>query len=203
MASAKKAGRPWLLAVIAAVEVLLTAVLLLIRPPASLGWLVIRVASLLGYQTMFLVIVSSAYLRQMLRWFGRPFLKVHHLATLVGLALITLHPIAVVLQMAAARLLLPQFQSLRSFFQYGGAPALYLFVVAALVAVCRKSLGNNWRLLHMLAYLGFAFATLHAIMLGEDFAGLALRAVAVAMLAVVVYVAVERRRQARKRQAKK
>lgn len=200
--SARKAGNPWLLAGIAAIALVVVTVLLLIQPPASPGYLVIRAASLLGYQAMFLAILSSAYLRQMLRWFGRPFLKVHHLISLVGLALVTLHPIAVALEMATARYMLPQFQSLTTFLQYGGAPALYLFLLAALVAAYRKTLGSRWRLLHMLTYLAFTFATVHAFLIGDDFSSPVVRVVSWTILAMVIFVAVERRLQTRGRTAR-
>lgn len=195
---ARKKGNPWLLAIAAVVMLVIVAALLLIRPPRSPGYLAMRAASLLGYQMLFLTIVSSAYLRQMLRWFGRPFLKVHHLAAITGLALVVLHPIAVALTLATARLFLPQLGSLKEFFRYGGSVALYLFILAALIAVFRKALGSRWLALHAVAYVAFLFATVHGFLLGDDFVSPVVKVVAVFMVGAVVY-SVVLRRQARRR----
>jgi methionine sulfoxide reductase heme-binding subunit len=200
--SARKKGNPWLMAIAAAAILVITAVLLLVGQPDSAGRVVVLAAALLGYQTLFLSIVSSAYVRQMLRWFGRPFLRVHHLAAIAGLALITLHPIAVSVEFASGRYWLPQFGSLHQFFQYGGAVAFYLFVLAALIAVYRKAFGSRWLALHAATYLAFLFATVHAVLIGEDFSSPVMKVVAAAMIVVVALVAV-RRYQGRRRPAAK
>lgn len=38
----------------------------------------VRLPALVGYLTVFAAALTSAYLRQMVRWFGRPFMTIHH-----------------------------------------------------------------------------------------------------------------------------
>jgi sulfoxide reductase heme-binding subunit YedZ len=68
---------------VAAVAVVLLQLLQPDAPP--INW-VIRIAALLGYFCIFGAIVTSAYLRQVARWFGRPFIKIHHILSIVGLS---------------------------------------------------------------------------------------------------------------------
>lgn len=200
--TAKRSGNPWRFAAVVAVPLTVVAILFVVQPPTSPGGGLIRVASLLGYQAVFLAIVSTAYMRRMLYWFGRPFIKVHHLLSLSGLALLVLHPLLVALDWGTARYLVPQLGSPMAFLRYGGAPALYLLLCAALVAAFRKAIGPRWRWLHVLTYVAFIFATIHAFMLGSDFSGPVVRAVASAMLAAVLYVALRRHLKVGKRPAR-
>jgi len=188
----RRAGDGRLLAAIALATVVVAALLLTARPPTSAGEAIVRAAALIGYQCVFLAVMATAYMRRLLHWFGRPFLQVHHLAALLGLGLLVVHPVAAALEWGTAKYLLPQFASVRIFLQYGGAPALYLLVLGASAAVCRGRLGPRWRPLHMLCYPAFVLATIHAFLLGSDFASPVVRVAASAMVAAVLYVGLER-----------
>jgi len=189
---ARRASNPRPLVAVGVAVVGITTLVLLARPPATVSNAAVRAAALLGYQFVFLAVMASAYMRRLLHWFGRPFLKVHHLASLLGLGLLAVHPATAAVEWGTAELLLPRFASFRAFLQYGGAPALYLLVLAAIAAAARKRLGPAWRMLHALNYLAFVLATIHACLLGSDFASAAVRIVASAMVAAVVYVGLRR-----------
>lgn len=79
----------WYLILIGFITTVLVAGLISMQPPGSpLNWF-IRGTALLGYLAVFLTLVSSAYMRQVYRLFGRPFLKVHHILSIAGLILLT------------------------------------------------------------------------------------------------------------------
>jgi len=181
------------------VALIVTGGLMALEPPGAPVYWVTRAASLLGYQAIFLSIVSSAYVRQMRRVFGRPFVQVHHILSVAGLTLATLHPLAVAWESVSLRVFLPSFESWPVFLRLGGRVAWPLIVVASLAAVLRRTVGRNWRLLHYLNYVAFWLATIHALMIGTDFRYLSVRIVSIAMALVVVAIFVQKRLQTRRR----
>ena len=176
--------------------VLLVAVILLVALPAGNPPLrrLIQTAALIGYICVFLSTISSAFVRELVRAFGRPFIKLHHIVSVTGIAVLVLHPLLYALQIRSLRGFIPQFASFRIFLTWGGPVAWYLIGVGAVAALLKKTLGRNWRVVHWLNYVAFILATLHALLLGGTFQGnIPLRVVAVAMLVVVIGVFVLRR----------
>lgn len=161
----------------------------------------IRSAALLGYQLVFLSIISSAYVVPLVRLFGRPFIKLHHLVAVTGLVLITLHPIGVAYDVGSAGVFVPDVSSVRAFLALGGRPAWYLIAIAALVAFLRRPIGPAWRVIHPLSYLAFILATVHANLIGTNMQPAVPRILSVLMSLAVVAVFV-RRRVPRRRAAK-
>jgi sulfoxide reductase heme-binding subunit YedZ len=149
----------------------------------------------MGYTAIFLSAVSSAHMRQVYRTFGRPFIKVHHILSVTGLVLVTLHPLGAAIDAASPRVFLPKFDSWVIFLQLGGRPAWYLIAVASLVALLRKTIGRNWRTIHYLSYVAFLLATVHAIMNGTDFQQPIVKAVPVALALVIVFTFIQKRRR--------
>jgi len=141
-----------------------------------LNWFT-RGAALLGYLAIFLSIISSSTMRQLVRFFGRPFVRVHHILSVTGLILITLHPLGVAWSSASLRVFLPRFGSWLAFLQWGGPPAWYLIHIGSLAAVRRQSISRNWRTVHLLNS----------------------KAVAVALAIVVVALFIQKRFRGRKR----
>jgi DMSO/TMAO reductase YedYZ heme-binding membrane subunit len=182
---------------------LLVALVILLRPPTRALDALVRGAALLGYLCIFASILSSLYLRELVRYFGRPFAQVHHVATVAGLVLVTVHPLAVALSFGTFSVIWPKFGSWGEFFMWAGAPAFDLLVIAALAGLLRNRIKNAWRPIHMLTYLAFLLGTIHGTLLGTDLSRPLLRIVAVLMALVVAYVAVRRRLGAPKRTPKK
>lgn len=170
-----------------------------LQPHGSpLDW-VIRGTALLGYLAVFLAIISSAYMRQLVRFFGRPFIQVHHILSVTGLALVTLHPLGVAWSSASLRVLLPRFDSWLVFLQLGGRPAWYLIAAASLAAALRKTVGPNWRAIHFLNYVAFLLGTAHAILIGTDFRHVVAKAVPAVLALAVIAVLIQKRLQRRRR----
>jgi sulfoxide reductase heme-binding subunit YedZ len=149
----------------------------------------------MGYLAIFLSALSSAYMRQVIRFFGRPFTKVHHILSVTGLALVTLHPLGVAINAGSPRVFLPRFDSWVVFLELGGRPAWYLIAAASLAAVLRKTIGRNWRTVHFLNYLAFLLVTVHAIMIGTDFQHTIVKVISVALALVVVVIFIRKRRR--------
>lgn len=173
----------------------LVGILIVLQPfGGPLDW-GIRAAAVLGYFAIFLAVISSAYMRELFLWLGRPFVKVHHIVSLTGLALVTLHPLGVAARSADLRVFLPDFSSVYLFLSLGGRPAWYLIGAAVLAALFRKRIKDSWRVLHYLNYIAFFLATAHAIMIGTDFVSPVMKGVAVLMALAVVGVFVQKRVQ--------
>jgi ABC-type polysaccharide/polyol phosphate export permease len=158
---------------------------------------------LLGYLSVFLAIIASAYTRQLVRFFGRPFVKTHHILTVTGLVLIVLHPLGVAWDYRSLGVFVPRFDSWIVFVKWGGRVAWYLIGIASLAAVLRASLRQQWRTIHMLNYLAFLLATTHAILLGTDFQPLGMKALPLAMALAVVGTLVHKQIQRRQLRAKR
>ena len=178
----------WCLVLAALVALSTIAALLVANRPYSLAGWFIRGTAMLGYLALFAGIVSSALVKWISRRFGRPFIQVHHLFSITGLLLLTLHPLGVVLQSKSLGVLVPSFASLDSFLSLGGRPAWYLLAATALTALLRRTLKRSWRVIHTLNYAAFFLATAHAWMIGTDFGGGVVRVLTIGMTVVVVAV---------------
>ena len=188
----KRKRNTWYFSLWALVCVVIVALLFIAEPP-SVGNGIVRAAAVSGYLSVFLATVSSAYLRELVTFFGRPFIKIHHVVSIAALVLITIHPLAVVWTRSSIDVLLPQFDSLRAFLTWGGPPALYLMVVGTIGVALRKRLNRSWRSIHRLNYVAFLLATVHALLLGTDGQSTVVRSVAIAMALMVIYVYAKKR----------
>jgi predicted ferric reductase len=168
-------------------------------------WTVIRFGSLMGYVMVFVACLSSAFLRQLTRTFGRSFIQVHHIVSVSGLVLLLAHALAVAWSVKRLIVFFPFFSSLTRFLEFGGQPAIWLMGAASLAAVLRSRLRKSWRTVHWLNYIAFLLGTVHALLIGSDFTLLPVRVVSIAMAGVVIgvfvwkRVAAARRRAARRR----
>ena len=198
---AKRANRTWLLYVIGAAALVLAGGAIAARQLVAGqflpgNWLT-RTAALLGYLSVFLAAASALYMRELVRFFGRSFVKTHHNVTVTGLVLLGLHGLVGVVTLGL-RVLVPNLGSVRLFFTWGGPIALYLIGIASLTALWRSALRQQWRYLHWLNYLAFFLATTHAILLGSEFRSAAMRAIPILLaLALAAAFVLKRRQQAR------
>lgn len=199
MVPIRKSRKTWPLVLAGLVALILVGTSIALRPYGTpLHW-AIRGCALLGYLAIFLAIIISAYMRQMVRVFGRPFIQIHHILSVTGLVLVTLHPLGVAWDYGSLGVFVPLLDSWVVFLRWGGRPAWYLIGVASLAAVLRQTFRQNWRTVHILNYLAFFLATVHAILLGTDFQSLIMKALPLAMSLVVVAIFIQKRLQARRR----
>jgi DMSO/TMAO reductase YedYZ heme-binding membrane subunit len=161
----------------------------------------VRDLALLGYIAIFLAIVSSYYKRYVMKIFGRSFVDAHHILSVTGAVLLTLHPISVAWDELDPTVFLPVFLPFYDVLRYGGRIAWYIFAVGALSAVWRKKIGRRWRTIHDFNYLAFVFGTVHANLIGANFEDWPVRVVYMAMFIIAAVLFVRQRIEARKRQA--
>lgn len=200
MARVKRARNNWVFVVVGVIAIGLVAGLIALEPIVPALYTVIRAGALLGYLGVFLAILSSAFLRELVHYFGRPFIKVHHILARAGVSMLFLHAVAVAWNARSLRTFLPDFDSWRAFFELGGRPALWLIGVAVVAGFLRTIIGRNWRVIHWLNYIAFWLGTVHGLLIGTDFRYLPVRVLSIAMAVIVVGVFVWKRRP-RKRPA--
>ena len=150
-----------------------------------------RFAGTFGYLTLFLAIVTSEYMVKIKKISGLPFMKAHHNLARIGILLILIHPFTFVLQGKGIQIFSP-ISPTNIFIALGGRPALYLFLLAAGIAIYRKKY-RNWRKVHYLSYLAFLLVSIHALMIGDDFRFNIMRVLALAMAVTVIAVFIDKR----------
>jgi methionine sulfoxide reductase heme-binding subunit len=196
---AKRVRRTWPLVLGWCIALVLIGSTIALQANITPLYWAVRTCALLGYLGVFSAVVSSAYMRPLVRYFGRPFIQTHHALSVTSLVLITLHPLAVALSFGSLNVFVPLFDSWSTFLRWGGRVAWYLLAIAALAALLRARFRQQWRAVHMLNYLAFFLATTHAILLGTDFQSTILKALVIAMAVVVVVTLIQKQIQRRQR----
>ncbi len=151
----------------------------------------VRAAGLLGYFFVFLAILSSEYMIQMKKVFGRPFMNIHHHFARVGVVMILAHPIFIAYQFGLS-VFVPVFYPVMEFLMLAGRLALYLFIIAVLAGVYRKKIPKKWKDIHALNYLGFVLVFFHAWLIGTDLQYGLMQIIWLAMALVVVAVFIDK-----------
>jgi DMSO/TMAO reductase YedYZ heme-binding membrane subunit len=171
---------------------LFAIVLTVAQTPGPALWTLVRTLALVGFVTLFWAIVSSEYMRELRKVFGRPFLKIHHTLTVIAWVLIVAHPASYAALAGSADVFVPIFTPLNSLLQWAGRPALYLFGLATLAGLLRKSVKAYWKYVHKLNYVAFLLVFVHAWLIGTDLSSTLLRILWAAMAAVVLWFALRK-----------
>jgi len=203
MPSSRKPKNTWVLVAVGAFALLLAVIVVSLDRIATPIDGVIRVGALLGYQAVFLAALSSNYMRELTRYFGRSFPTLHHIASVGALAALIVHATGVALRAGSPAVFLPEFRSFQLFFSLGGRPALRLIAIASLAGLFRAAIGKNWRFIHWLNYIAFLLGTIHALLIGPNFTHIGVRIVSGAMAFALVAVFVNKRATEYKRSRKK
>jgi sulfoxide reductase heme-binding subunit YedZ len=191
-----KKKNSWVLALVVPVVVGLSLLVQLAFPVDGWQYVLVRSLALSGYLLVFLAALTSASLPAMAKTFGRPFIAVHHVATIAGFVAMFAHPFAYALAVGSLEIFVPRADSVEEFFRWGGRPALFLFLVAVVAALLRLAFKKGWRSFHLAVYLGFLLATVHANLIGATFlASPVLRVVSWLMAAAATVVFVRKRIQ--------
>lgn len=154
--------------------------------------MIARFAATFGYLTIFLSILSSEYMAKMRKISGLPFLKAHHNLARIGILLILIHPLTLALEAQDFSIFLPVFYPIEAFLALGGRTALYLFLLAAGIAIYRKKY-RNWKKVHYLNYLAFLLVSIHALMIGSDFKLDIMRVLALVMAVTITGIFIHKR----------
>jgi DMSO/TMAO reductase YedYZ heme-binding membrane subunit len=147
---------------------------------------IIRGAAVLGYLGIFLTIISSNYMRELTKYFGRSFITVHHIIAVAGLVTIAAHVITVAMSWKALSVFVPSQNTPQ-------ALAFWLVVLASLAGVFRKTIGKRWKTIHWLNYAAFLIGTWHALRMGTNFQHIGMHIVVSVMTLLVILLFVWKR----------
>ncbi|MFX1303464.1 MAG: ferric reductase-like transmembrane domain-containing protein [Promethearchaeota archaeon] len=148
---------------------ILILVLFLLTPFTDGFNFIIRFGAIFGFTSMFIATMMTPFVVRLYKIFGKPFVKIHHLFSITGLILITLHPVAFAIWKLDITVFLPDFTSWYGFWSLGGRLALILIYIAVLGALLRKKIKKNWRIIHILNYVALFLAYIHGVLIGSDF----------------------------------
>lgn len=129
----------------------------------------VRLFALYGYLFLSIAVLTTPFLKEIILAFGKPFLKIHHSFSIIGIVLITLHPVFNAVQQISFSVFIPRFESWLAFWTYGGRLAFIILYIAIAAAFLRKKIPKQWRPFHALTYIVLLFAIVHAFLIGKDF----------------------------------
>jgi DMSO/TMAO reductase YedYZ heme-binding membrane subunit len=128
-----------------------------------------RLFGLYGFLFLGVATLITPFLREVTEAFGRPFLRVHHGFSVLGIVFITLHPIFNAIDRLSLAVFVPNFASWERFWMFAGRPAFIIIYIAVAAAFLRFKAPKYWRLFHALMYIALLFGIVHAHLIGEDF----------------------------------
>ncbi|MBD3215328.1 MAG: hypothetical protein GF311_22155 [Candidatus Lokiarchaeota archaeon] len=146
-------------------------ILYLLGPPSEdIFDIFIRLGVLIGYTSMFVAALIIPFMKEVTKMFGTSFLKIHHILSLIGIILITAHPIAMAINWETLSVFLPEFSDWFTFWQNSGRIAFYIIYFAAIIGLVRKYITPKiWRFLHAFIYIALVFGYFHGLFSGTDF----------------------------------
>jgi predicted ferric reductase len=116
--------------------------------------------------------------------------------SVIGLILVTVHPLAFAIVTNAPEAFIPKFDSWIVFWNLAGRPALYLIYISVIAVLIRKKISQNiWRILHGLNYVALVFGYFHGVLIGTDFQNLGIMITFTAMFVISMEVLIYRRYQ--------
>ena len=159
---------------IGAIIALYALVIILFSLTPSTGILssIIRLCALLAMTSMFISTIMTPFMVQLYKYFGKPFIKVHHTFSITAIVLATVHPIAFSIQVANLGVFIPVLYPWYDFWLLAGRPALIIIYISLVAVILRKKIPNSWRPLHALNYIALFFGYIHGILIGTDFQNL-------------------------------
>jgi DMSO/TMAO reductase YedYZ heme-binding membrane subunit len=130
---------------------------------------IVRLCALLGVVSIFIATIMTSFMVEFYKIFKKPFIKIHHIFSILGIMLITIHPITYAIQVINISVFVPVFYPWYTFWALAGRPALIFIYLALISVVLRKKIPKLWRPLHGLNYIALLFGYIHGILIGTDF----------------------------------
>ena len=128
----------------------------------------VRFFGLYGFLFLSVATLTTPFLREVTQAFGKPFLKVHHVFSILGIVFITLHPVFNAIEQLNLSVFVPNFDSWDRFWLLAGRPAFIILYVAVVAAFLRAKAPKYWRAFHALMYVVLFFGIVHANLIGYD-----------------------------------
>lgn len=128
----------------------------------------IRFAGLAGFVLLAAAAIMTPWSREIYRNFGTSFVPFHHLFSLAGLILITLHPVLLAIRLMTVSVFVPRLVPFQSFLIYAGRPSLLLIYIAIAAILLRHSIPVYWRVFHGLVWIALILGIIHGSLIGTD-----------------------------------
>jgi predicted ferric reductase len=167
----KREGIVFLLG-ITALAVIIALLFLSSAGEEEITHLALRFFGLYGYLFLSVATLTTPFLREVTQAFGKPFLKVHHSFSILGIVFITLHPVFNAIERLSLSVFVPRFDSWERFWMFAGRPAFIILYIALVAALLRAKAPKYWRAFHALMYVVLLFGIVHANLIGDDFQNL-------------------------------
>ncbi|MHB1356257.1 MAG: hypothetical protein ACYCZF_09810 [Anaerolineae bacterium] len=152
-----------------------------------------RIMALAGYILTYTAILGIQFSKELVRFYGRMFIRIHHIMVVIALSFMVLHPVLGLVGGYPLSYLIPDLSSLYSALARSGPIALVLFAIASVAAVLRATIKHQWRPAHWLVYIAFLLSSIHAILRGTNLLTLVPRLVVGLMVLSVIVVFVIKR----------
>ena len=134
--------------------------------------LLVMFFGLYGYLFLGVATLITPFQKEITQAFGKPFIKVHHVFSILGIVFITLHPVFNAIDRLSLSVFVPRFDSWERFWMFAGRPAFIILYIALFAAVLRTKTPKYWRPFHALMYVVLLFGIVHANLIGDDFENL-------------------------------
>ena len=158
----------------------------------------VRLFALNGFLILSIAAIMTPFLKEIKHHFNKSFLEMHHSFAATGLVLITLHPIALFIQVLDPAIFLPNLSSFYLFWLLAGRQALIVIYVSLAAALLRRKIPkywSYWSFIHAFMYLALFFAIVHANLIGTDFQNSTIALVYDGLFVVVIAAFVLKRLQ--------
>jgi DMSO/TMAO reductase YedYZ heme-binding membrane subunit len=152
----------------------------------------IRVTGLIGFASLFISVIMSNFFEEY-REKNKKNLFSHHLFSIIGIVLITLHPVIFAINKADMSVFLPKFDSWNVFWELAGRPSLILLYVGFVSGFLFKIYKRSWRALHMIVYISLFFGLIHGILIGTDFQNPYIAFIFVILFLIMIYILIDKR----------
>lgn len=159
-------------------------ILFLQTPISDPFYFFIRLGALFGFTAIFIATTMSPFMVQLYKIFGKPFIKQHHIYSIFGLIMITLHPVTFAISEMNIFVFIPVFIPWIRFLELGGRLALILIYIAVLAAIIRKKIQKYWRVFHILNYFALLLIYIHGLLIGTDFRNIGILIIFTIMLII-------------------
>lgn len=152
-----------------------------------------RILAFMAYTIAYVSILGVLFSKELVQFFGRMFIKIHHVITVAALGMMVLHPVFILVGGYSLNYLLPDFTTPYNAFARNGPIALLLFAIASVAAVLRATMKHSWRPVHWLVYLAFVVASVHAALLGMNLQSLVSRLIVGLLVISIIIVYIVKR----------
>jgi predicted ferric reductase len=152
----------------------------------------IRLTGLIGFASLFISIIMSNFFEEFDKK-GKKNLLSHHIFSIIGIVLITLHPVILAIYKSDIGIFLPKFDSWIVFWELAGRPSLILLYIGFVSGVLLQLYKKSWRALHMIVHIALFFGLVHGYLIGTDFQNPFIVIIFVILFLISIYVSIDKR----------